>query len=222
MTSQWGNEIPWKFDILSGDSQVTQSTETHLFRYLLANHWTKDKDVLDLGCGYGYGSAYMKILGAKSVTGFDIDSEAIGYAKKNYPICDFHVKDLSKPIEGFDNKFDTIISIETLEHIPRHLINVYFDNIKRMLKENGTVVITTPQRITPIYAMPRREGIHSHLYEYSLEEFHTILGLEFNKYNVYGIQEVHMGQMNQLVSIFTTNARESRIMVAVIENVKKV
>jgi len=220
MTSQWGNEYPENFDMLSSNHAVVQSTETHLFRYLLANHWTKGKDVLDMGCGYGYGSAYMKILGAKSVTGFDLDSEAIDYAKKHYQ-CDFHVKDLSKPIEGFDNKFDVIISIETFEHIPRHLVNVYFDNMKRMLKENGTVVITTPQRINPVYVMPRREGIHSHLYEYSLEEFHTILNLEFkDNYSVYGIQEIHMGQMNQLISIFTTNARESRIMVGVVENVK--
>lgn len=221
MTEEWGNEFPEKFDILTGNLAITQSTETHLFRYLFANHWTKKKDVLDLGCGYGYGSAYMKILSAKSVTGFDIDSEAIDYAKKNYPFCDFHVKDLSKPIEGFDKKFDTIISIETIEHIPRHLINIYFDNIKRMLKENGTVVITTPQRLTPIYMMPRRKGIHNHLYEYSLEELHTIIGLEFKNYNIYGIQEVYMGQMNQLISLFTNNSRESRIMVCVVENGSK-
>lgn len=222
MTKEFGNEFPENFDMMSNEPSTVQSTETCLFRYLLANHWTKGKDVLDVACGYGYGSAFMKILGAKSVTGFDLDLDAIAYAKKNYPFCNFDVKDISKPILEYENKFDVIVSIETFEHIARHEIGNYIDNLKRWLKPNGTVIITTPQKISMVWEFPRRPGIHSHLYEYSIEELFILMSNNFKgELGIMGIQEMFMGKRNQLLSVVTHNPREARILVVVIENVRK-
>ncbi len=75
----------------------------------------KDKDVIDLGCGTGIFSIGAALLGAKSVTGYDIDEKAIEIAKKNkkvveetkIPVCE--IKFVKKDIKVMTQKSDTVI-----------------------------------------------------------------------------------------------------------------
>ena len=57
---------------------------TMVDRYVIANHWTKNKSVLDAATGKGYGAMILYSLGAKSVTGIDIDKEGIRDANKRF------------------------------------------------------------------------------------------------------------------------------------------
>jgi putative methylase len=69
----------------------------------------KDKFVIELGCGTGIFSIGAITLGAKKVTGIDIDKrcidDAISYAKKSNLQIEFIVKD----IDGVQLKGDTIL-----------------------------------------------------------------------------------------------------------------
>ena len=50
----------------------------HLKRYEFAVPWCRDRDVLDAGCGVGYGTALLGTL-APHVLGVDISAETIAY-----------------------------------------------------------------------------------------------------------------------------------------------
>src|SRR3989344_4495297 len=59
--------------------------EDFLARYYFAFRFAKDKKILDIACGAGYGPYLLKNLGlAKSVDGVDIDPGIIDYAKTNF------------------------------------------------------------------------------------------------------------------------------------------
>jgi 2-polyprenyl-3-methyl-5-hydroxy-6-metoxy-1,4-benzoquinol methylase len=57
----------------------------HLYRYYFALHFVKDKKVLDLACGEGYGS-YILSKSAEYVTGLDIDEKTIKHASCKYMV----------------------------------------------------------------------------------------------------------------------------------------
>src|SRR4051794_1671154 len=55
----------------------------HLARYRFAARWCDGRDVLDLGCGVGYGTAALADT-SRSVVGGDVDDNAIAYARGRY------------------------------------------------------------------------------------------------------------------------------------------
>lgn len=194
-------------------------TETLVFRYLLANSWCKDKVVLDAACGKAYGSVILKALGAKSVTAIDNDEPSIIEAKQRYgDFVDIKQLDITTPNDKYNNTFDTSVSIETFEHLPPEKIKEYLTNLRNWTKNNGTVFITTPQR-GPTY-WEYKGG--THLKEYSIEEFATILIDVFGDGNVvlFGIDEVRAGEVGQLISVIKQSPRQGNILVAVITNKK--
>ena len=75
----------------------------------------KGKDVVDLGCGTGIFSFGAALLGAKSVTGYDIDKKVIEIAERNkkivektkIPICE--IKFVVKDVKEVNQKCDTVI-----------------------------------------------------------------------------------------------------------------
>ena len=53
-------------------------------KYMFASRFIKNKSVIDIGCGYGYGSAFMAKNGAKDVLGIDCNEEVIQFANSLY------------------------------------------------------------------------------------------------------------------------------------------
>src|SRR5689334_17791465 len=92
----------------------------HLHRYAIAAEYVKDKTVLDIACGEGYGSALLS-KNATAVTGMDIDLNTITvalrkYAKNNLKFVQGKIED----IPATANTFDVVVSFETLEHSNEH------------------------------------------------------------------------------------------------------
>jgi len=197
------------------------NTETLVFRYILASSYCKGKDVLDCASGNCYGSQILNALGANSVFALDIDSKMISEAKNRWDNnkVNYMEGDLCVPWVDSELKdmFDTTVSIETFEHLPKDKIQIYLNNMKDSTKNGGKIFITTPQRQNTTW----KYNGGTHLYEYSVEEFAFELDKCFgNNFYLFGIQEMRMGDIGQLVSIIKNNPRESHIMCALIE-VKK-
>jgi len=82
----------------------------HMWRYLYAMRFIREKVVLDAACGSGYG-ARMLSWGAKRVTGVDKD---ISFTEDCGPDVKFIQVDLNKDILPAVN---TCVSFETIEHL---------------------------------------------------------------------------------------------------------
>jgi len=116
----------------------------HLHRYAIAIEFTKDKIVLDIASGEGYGSNLLS-KHAKKVYGVDIDSIAVEVSKIKYKSENLEFKvGRADTIPLQDNSIDVVISFETLEHHDKH--EEMMKEIKRVLKADGILIISTPEK----------------------------------------------------------------------------
>jgi ubiquinone/menaquinone biosynthesis C-methylase UbiE len=121
-----------------------ETTVEHLHRYAIAREYVRDKIVLDLACGEGYGAALLAQV-AKSVTGVDLDNATILKARLKYKVANLQFvigKAESIPIE--DGLFDVVTCFETLEHSAHH--QQIIGELKRMLKPGGLLILSTPEK----------------------------------------------------------------------------
>jgi 2-polyprenyl-3-methyl-5-hydroxy-6-metoxy-1,4-benzoquinol methylase len=130
-----------------GDSDVAalRLYQLHVERYEFATNFASGR-VLDCACGAGYGSNVLMQAGdrVESVTGVDIDPEAVEYAMVNYARVGltFESADGTKFSGG---PFETVVSFETIEHVPDP--EALIDNLARLLKPGGIFVASVP--VTP-------------------------------------------------------------------------
>ncbi len=143
----------------------------HITRYLSATPLIKDKKVLDIASGSGYGSNIMAAH-AKKVIGVDLDEDAVAYAKKNYSASNLEFKQGSGteiPLE--DNSVDVVVTFETIEHIEDY--PKFMSEISRVLKTDGVAIISTPNDVE----FP--EGAHFHVHEFEYEELLELVSKDF-------------------------------------------
>lgn len=143
--NKMNNELKW-----TGERMVTTfvneiGTIEHLNRYAFALNLTKNKIVLDIACGEGYGTNLLSTT-AYFVYGVDISKEAVDHAKKKYLKSNIEFKFGSAdkiPLEN--NSIDIVISYETLEHHDKH--DEMMIEIKRVLKSDGLLILSTPEKL---------------------------------------------------------------------------
>lgn len=134
----------------------------HYQRYLSVRSLVRDKVVLDAACGEGYGSNIIASV-AQSVTGLDIDKDTIERAKVNYGQRD-NLHFLQGSIETIpmeDASVDVVVSFETIEHVAEQVQHTFLQEIFRVLKKDGILVMSTPNK-----------KIYSDLFHYK-NEFHV-------------------------------------------------
>jgi SAM-dependent methyltransferase len=86
----------------------------HLSIYHFFSRFTRGRRVLDLGCGTGYGSAFLAKSGAAHVTAIDIDPRNIAYAKRRFPDVEYVVGDAAAIAHR--GEFDVVVSSNAFEH----------------------------------------------------------------------------------------------------------
>jgi SAM-dependent methyltransferase len=152
----------------------------HLKRYAFARPFCTGREVLDAGCGVGYGSAYLAEA-ARRVVGVDIDADAIAYARRRYgaPNVEFvHADVVAMPFA--DALFDVACSFEAIEHVrdPEALVS----QLRRVVREGGFCILSTPrvERTTTNPANP------FHRVELSPEDLERLLRKRFESVELYG------------------------------------
>jgi len=105
----------------------------------------QNKDVLEIGCGSGYGAYLLNQLQPKSYIGLDVMEEQVELARKNYSQFQFLIQDAEDLSQFVDESKDVIIIFGVLHHIPN--LRKAIDEIARVLKPNGQLFLEEPRGV---------------------------------------------------------------------------
>lgn len=103
-----------------------------------------DITILDLGCGRGWLSNLLSSYG--NVTGIEPVKPVIEHAKKLFPNIKFLVGTSKTILDTKTNNFDFVISSEVIEHIPDDEKDNFIEDIAKLLKKDGFLILTTPRK----------------------------------------------------------------------------
>lgn len=105
----------------------------------------RGRDVLEIGCGSGYGAYLLSEYGPKSYIGLDVMEQQVELARRNYPQFQFLVQD-AEDLSRFKNEsLDVVIIFGVLHHIPNWRKAV--DEIARILKAGGSLFLEEPRGV---------------------------------------------------------------------------
>lgn len=159
----------------------------HCKFYRFVGQFVQNKNIVDVGCGSGYGSKVLKECGALSYDGFDISKSSLGYAKAHFD--DFgtfglaSITDMSQVVDG---SYDITISSEVLEHIKEYQMEQRaIDELKRITKKSGLIIIGTPNA----------ELLKNHGFSY--EEMKDLFSNNFTNYCIFENAFVPFGEMKK-------------------------
>lgn len=157
----------------------------HFSAYKFCRDYVKDRDILDIGCGQGYGSNYLAGF-ARQVTGIDYNQEVIDYARDKYRNNNLTFEVLNvKDFACLKKQFDIICSFQVIEHIADAA--KLLSDISSLLNYNGTFICSTPNRLdaSPGSIKPLNKF---HIKEYLLTEFREILKTSFKDVKIFGLK----------------------------------
>jgi SAM-dependent methyltransferase len=170
----------------------------HLCRYHFARPLVEGRYALDVGCGTGYGAAVLA-RSARRVLALDLSAESVAFAKENYPApnVDFLVSDCRQiPLRA--ETVDAAVCFEVIEHLTEQ--KALLEEIRRVLRPDGLLVISTPNRI--YYTEERKETNPFHVREFDFGEFLAFLKGSF--------EHVAMAFQNHVASLYVGNPSQGR------------
>ena len=122
----------------------------------------KDKNakILDIGSGMGHFLYFLEKEGYKNYLGVDYGKECVSFCKeKNFKIESCDIFDF---LENNQELFDTILMNDIIEHFNKDEIIRLLKLIYRNLKDNGKLIIKTPNLSNPVLASNSRYDEFTH------------------------------------------------------------
>lgn len=143
----------------------------------------KSSLVLDIACGDGRLAAFVAVAGARFVLGVDLSRIGMiaglkRWAKKQphslhrggFAQADYQA------LPTATGTFDVVIAAEIIEHVPDP--RMFLSKVVQPLKTNGTLIITTPYRLT------EQPLDQHHVHEYYPEKLKMLMKEFFSEVNV--------------------------------------
>jgi len=116
----------------------------HLSLYQFVLPMATGADVLDAGCGAGYGAAHLARNGARSVLAIDVDPQAVDFCRSHFssPNLTFEVRDIQTVGGTSCSSYDVVFSSNTMEHVPD--VRATFGGVADVLRPDGAFVLAVP------------------------------------------------------------------------------
>jgi SAM-dependent methyltransferase len=161
-----------RFDPRSFHGELVEAE--HMARYRWAAGVTSGREVLDAGCGEGYGCRLlMDVGGATRCVGVDVDESTVAAARAAYGDrngLEYVVGDVTNlPFD--EDSFDVVTCFETIEHVKAQPEAIA--QLERVLRPGGSLLISSPNR--GVYP----EGNPFHERELTAAEFEELLSGHF-------------------------------------------
>lgn len=133
-------------------------------------------NVLEIGTGSGYGVDIIAPATESFLTIDKFQSENINNAPANVSFKQMNVP----PLKGIESdSYDYVITFQVIEHIQRD--DLFLQEIHRVLKTGGQLIVTTPNKKMSITRNPW------HVREYTVAELEQLLLRFFQKVDTKGV-----------------------------------
>ena len=169
--------------LVEGNKVSYWSFSDEMSRYAFAVKYVKNKVVLDVACGTGYGTRYLFTKGAKQIVGADISQEALKIIESQPRQNGLHFLCCDATKLPFSNSSsDVVVSLETIEHLKDP--KIFLTECKRVLKQGGLLILSTPNKevVSPFFRKPLNRF---HLQEFSPEELQKMTSQLFSNVDLY-------------------------------------
>jgi SAM-dependent methyltransferase len=104
----------------------------------------RGRDVLEAGCGEGYGADLIGAV-ANRVIGLDYDESTVAHVRARYPRVDMRHGNLAElPLS--DGSVGVIVNFQVIEHLWDQ--GQFVTECRRVLRRDGVLLMSTPNRIT--------------------------------------------------------------------------
>ena len=163
------------------ENEISFVFARHKFAYQYTANFVKDKHVLDVGCGTGYGCGIMSKT-AQYVCGIDYDSSTLNYCAQNYKNHKTDFVQMAATSLALRKNFDVVVSFQVIEHIENS--SKYIDQLKRVTKQGGLIIISTPN-VKQTHSSTVTSPFHTN--EFDLKSFKELIKHNFSSYEILGI-----------------------------------
>jgi 2-polyprenyl-3-methyl-5-hydroxy-6-metoxy-1,4-benzoquinol methylase len=147
-----GADLPYLVEHWHLGSRVRHYMSVRRFREVLAAADLRPGlSVLDVGCGWAYGTYWARTRGCR-VTGIDLGMDQLRWARHELPeAADLGLTNANaKTLPFRDGTFDRVVSVEMMEHVFRPDRPAVFAELARVLKPGGRLALSTPNPSSPI------------------------------------------------------------------------
>lgn len=122
----------------------------------------KESKILEIGFGNGLFLNFLIKQGYSNFLGIEIGKEQFEYVKSNITENIELIKDTNIFLEKNKETFDVIVFSDVLEHIAKENIIFFLKNVKKSLRNEGTVICKVPNIANPFTIRSRyRDFTHT-------------------------------------------------------------
>jgi 2-polyprenyl-3-methyl-5-hydroxy-6-metoxy-1,4-benzoquinol methylase len=166
------------------DKETPLMIARHASAYAFAKEYCRDRSILDIGCGEGYGARFLAEV-AKEVVGLDRDNDVIEFARHKYPHprLSFEARDI-RSLHSLGKVFERVTCFQVIEHLQdaAHFLSC----VQKLLTREGLFICSTCNRrdASPKSVIPSNKF---HVREYLHGEFRALLTAFFSSVEIYGV-----------------------------------
>jgi len=132
------------FDLARYDSPYERARTKILEEFIASGD---GKSALDIGCGPGY---FSKVLTTKGWRTTAIDTDRENIEKVSAFVAEAHLGDATSVLSKLrENQYGLVLALEIIEHMPKNHGENFLKSILSVLKPNGKLIVSTPNRLSP-------------------------------------------------------------------------
>ncbi|WCN83299.1 class I SAM-dependent methyltransferase [Micromonospora sp. LH3U1] len=126
-------------ELYIGHFGTTEQVDPDDLAFIRRHLASRPGTVLDLGCGPGHLTGYLRSLGVDA-TGIDLVPEFIAHARAAHPNVEYHLGSLER-LDVPDNSVDGILAWYSLIHLPPQELDGVLIEFRRAMAPAGTLVL---------------------------------------------------------------------------------
>ncbi|MBN2355228.1 methyltransferase domain-containing protein [candidate division KSB1 bacterium] len=178
----------------TSEGEVSYVFTRHKFAYEYIQSFVDNKDVIDVGCGSGYGS-HILAQRARRVTGIDHEAEAIRFCRRHYAAANLEFIRADASTFVPESRYDLAVCLQAIEHFAD--VSAFLDRLMQMVKPGGMIFISTPN-VRKKYKGTKKNPYHHS--EMSHDQFVEILRDKFERFDMLGVAYARRNRLRSVLA----------------------